>query len=238
MLNEVSQTPVSFGIIAALEPECLAFKERIQNPKRSTVGSLEFIQGDLNGQSVVLLQCGFGKVNAAIATSLMIKQFSPQYVINIGSAGGFASDLNIGDVIISSSVVHHDVDVTGLGYELGQVPGCEVVFNADEKLQKLALTAEMSPYKIRSGKIISGDSFVHHRDQLEKIHKHFPDADVIEMEGASVAQSCTILGTKFLIVRSVSDCVYDENNSVDFHEFLPIAAKNSLSVVSHILENF
>ncbi len=228
---------MDFGIIAAMEEEAQAFKQQMQNTKTHKIYHLEFITGIFFGKKVTLLQSGIGKVNAAIATAILIDEFSPQFIINTGSAGGFAEDLSIGDVIISSSVAHHDVDVTAFEhYEIGQVPGSAPFFTADENLQNLALKAKVDGYKIRHGHIVSGDSFVHKKSQLQKIQTSFPNADVIEMEAAAIAQTATLMNTPFVIIRSVSDLVNKEGNEMDFQAFLPIAAQNSFTIVSAILE--
>ena len=87
---------------------------------------------------MILLKSGIGKVNAAVSTTLLLDRFQPDYVINTGSAGGFHHSLNVGDIVISTDVRHHDVDVTIFDYEYGQVPGLPAAFIADEKLVKLA----------------------------------------------------------------------------------------------------
>lgn len=228
---------IAFGIIAAMEAECEAFKRQMNNKTTTKIGGLDFITGDLLGQHIVLVQSDVGKVNAAFATTLMIKEFSPAYVINTGSAGGFAPDLNVGDVIISAYVGYHDVDVTAFGYEMGQVPRQNPLFEASKPLQNIALKAEVKGHKIRLGSILSGDSFVHDKNQLQKIQAFFPNADAIEMEAAAIAQICTLMDVPYIIIRSISDLVNKDDNNMDFKEFLPIAAQNSLDVVAYILKN-
>lgn len=75
-----------------------------------------------------MLRSGIGKVNAAMSTSILLVKYKPDYVINTGSAGGFHPQLNVGDIVISDEVRHHDVDVTAFGYEYGQVPQLSACF--------------------------------------------------------------------------------------------------------------
>ncbi len=229
---------INFGIIAAMEAECEAFKQQMQQKETIYMAGLNYMKGELLGQKIILLQSGIGKVNAAIGTSLMIKEFNPKYIINTGSSGGFADDLNIGDVIIASEAGYHDVDATAFGYEIGQIPGQETMFKSSKKLQDIALKADAGKYNLRLGSIVSGDSFIHDPKQLQKIQKLFPTIDAIEMEAAAVGQVCASMGVKFIAIRSISDLVNKDDNSMDFQEFLPIAAKNSLAVVSYILQNY
>ncbi len=230
---------VEFGIIAAMETECKALEAIMENIQEHVCASMVFLEGELYGRKIVLLQCGIGKVSAAVGTTLLIEKFSPQYIINTGSAGGFAQDLKIGDIIVSEKVAYHDVDLTSFNhYKIGQMAGCEPEFIANSSL--LQTVAKISPtdqtVSMRKGIIVSGDSFISDKKQQQKIQKDFPEADVIEMEAAAIAHTCMIFNVPFIVVRSVSDLINVEGNHIDFHEFLPIAAKNSLDIVSQILQ--
>ena len=110
---------------------------------------------------MILTLSGIGKVAAAVATTLLLERFSPDCVINTGSAGGFDPALNVGDLVISSEVRHHDVDVTAFGYELGQVPRMPAAFVADPHLVKLAQSAvaQVPELHCKKGLICTGDQF-------------------------------------------------------------------------------
>ena len=116
------------GIIGAMEPEVAILKAALKNSTTSNYGGYEFYQGLLNDTEVVIVQSGIGKVAAALATALLIDKFSPDYVVNTGSAGGFDQSLKVGDVVISSEVRYHDVDLTVFGYEIGQLPANPATF--------------------------------------------------------------------------------------------------------------
>lgn len=230
---------IEFGIIAAMEAECEALKTAMNDIKEHQYGQMTFWQGMFNGRNIVLSQCGIGKVAAAVGTTLLIEKFSPKYIINTGSAGGFAADLNIGDIIVSEKMAYHDVDLTSFDhYVIGQMAGCEPEFYADNNLLETAanITPSDSKVKLRKGFIVSGDSFISAMEQQQKIQQDFPTADVIEMEAAAIAHTCVLLNTPFIAIRSVSDVINRQGNHIDFHEFLPIAAKNSLDIVSQILQ--
>ncbi len=225
-----------FGIIAAMREECENFILVMKNTQTSQIGHIIITEGQYLGHHVIVICCGIGKVNAAVAATLLIKEFNPDYIINTGSAGGFAKDLNIGDVIIAKAAAFHDVDVTVFGYEYGQLPGQPLWFESDSYLHNMAQNGILSQdnHRIRSGNVISGDSFISQKQQLIKLHERFSDADIIDMEAAAIAQVCHIFQKPLLVVRSVSDLVHKEN-PMDFKEFLPRAAQNALDVVTHII---
>src|SRR5699024_6742681 len=102
--------------------------------KEETIANSLFVEGKLFGKEVVLLKSGIGKVNAAMGATIMHERYAPSHVINTGSAGGFAEKLKVGDVIISTEVVYHDVDVTAFNYAYGQVPKMPETFKADSVL--------------------------------------------------------------------------------------------------------
>ena len=110
------------AIIGAMEEEVTILRDKLENLKQETIAGSEFNIGTLNGVDVIVLKSGIGKVNAAMSTTILLEKFKPDYVINTGSAGGYHEELNVGDVVISTEVRHHDVDVTIFGYEYGQVP--------------------------------------------------------------------------------------------------------------------
>src|SRR5690606_22914425 len=113
---------MKIAIIGAMEEEVTLLREKIEGREQEVIAGCEFTTGMMDDAEVVLLRSGIGKVNAAMSTAILLERFKPDYVINTGSAGGFNPDLNVGDVVISTEVRHHDVDVTAFGYEYGQVP--------------------------------------------------------------------------------------------------------------------
>ena len=124
---------MKIGIIGAMEQEVAILKSAITEMTEVKKGGCTFFSGQLNGVDVVLLQSGIGKVAAAVGTSILLSEYQPDVVLNTGSAGGFDSTLNLGDVVISTEVRHHDADVTAFGYEIGQMAGQPAAFQADAK---------------------------------------------------------------------------------------------------------
>src|SRR4051812_41356181 len=109
---------MKIAIIGAMEQEVEILREKIERPSTETVAGCEFIEGTIGQHDIVLVKSGIGKVNAAIATTLLIQQYTPDVVLNTGSAGGFKESLEVGTVVISDVVRHHDVDATAFGYEI------------------------------------------------------------------------------------------------------------------------
>lgn len=229
---------IQVGIIAAMEEECKGLISLMQDRNETQIGSFIFHTGVLEGKTSCLLQCGIGKVNAAVGTALMIHSWHPSYILNTGVAGGFLPTLKIGDIVLSTEVLHHDVDVTIFDYKIGQLPGGPETYLADEKLLKIAsaLTPQDPGIHLIPGKIASGDIFVHKDEQIQKIRKDFSDVAAVDMESAAIAQVCHSFRTPFLIIRSISDVTGDEENHISYDEFMPIAAKNSIDMVRKILK--
>jgi len=228
------------GIIAAMEEEARGLIALMEEKTEAVRGSFTYVSGRLFGKSAVLLQCGIGKVNAAVGTALMISEWAPAYILNTGSAGGFRKGLKIGDIILSEEVLHHDADAEVFGYAPGQVPGMPVTFRGDGGLLACALNQkpENPEVHLTGGIIASGDAFISRDDQIGRIKDVFPLVAACEMEAAAVAQTCHLFKTPFLIIRSVSDVVGDEDNHMAFDEFLPIAARNSMDIVGKIIKAY
>ena len=226
------------GIIGALAPEVAQLRAQMEGARTTEKAGFRFDQGRLAGVDVVVVQSDIGKVNAAIGTTLLLNDFAPDRVINTGSAGGFDTSLEIGDLVISDRVCHHDVDVTPFGYEPGQVPGQPACFLADDALMELAQSAaERLPERIqtRVGLIASGDRFMHAPDDVRRVRETFPDLMAVEMEGAAIAQACHRFGVPFVIIRALSD-IPGKDNVPDFDQFLPLAAERSARLVVEMLK--
>ena len=228
---------MNVGIIGAMEPEVKILREAMQNPQVLTKAGFTFYTGELAGNTVTIVQSGIGKVASTIATTLLIDNFNPDCVINTGSAGGFDPSLSVGDVVISSEVRHHDVDVTAFGYEIGQVPQMPAGFAAHPKLVEAAeqTIAQISEVKTLVGLICTGDSFMCDPVRIDKARSDFPTMLAVEMEGASIAQTCFALNTPFVVIRSMSDIAGKESPQ-SFEEYLETASINSSKMVVALLE--
>jgi len=231
------------GIIGAMEDELSLLCETMGKYFTQKIGNFEFFTGKIEGKEVTLLRCGIGKVNAAVGCASLVHRFKPACVINTGSAGGINPELKVGDAIVSSGLVYHDVDVTAFNYAPGQLPGQPQIFPVDEKLICLAETAvdELKSEKIlpadfnhRRGIIGSGDVFMHKPESIENVRRVFPEIAAVEMEGAAIAHCCALFSTPVLVIRSLSDIAGTES-PISFKEFLPVASKHSAQIVMRIV---
>lgn len=225
------------AIIGAMEQEVTALRDKLTNLETYAFAGCEFYSGQLNGHEVVLTRSGIGKVAAATATTVVLQRYQPDAVINTGSAGGFNPTLKIGDVVISSELAHHDVDVTGFGYEIGQLPANPARFAADEKLISAAETAakKVTDHQVIRGLITSGDIFMCQPERINLARQQFPDMEAVEMEGAAIAQVCYQAKIPFVVIRALSDIAGKESPQ-SFDEFLVTAAKNSGALVEALLD--
>lgn len=225
------------AIIGAMEEEVNLLRNELSERKDTVIAGYHFYEGLLNSVPVVILKSGIGKVNAAVGTTLLLDRFKPDAVINTGSAGGFKAGLKVGDVVVSTEVRHHDVDVTAFGYEYGQVPGMPAAYTADQHLIETAeqVIHRLTDVQVVHGLIATGDSFIHDSERAADIRKHFPEVAAVEMEAAPIAQVCHQFGVPFVVTRSISDSA-DEEASLSFDEFLAIASINSAKMVMEIVK--
>ncbi|SRR5699024_3271181 len=227
---------VKVAIIGAMEEEVTILRDQMENRQLTTIANCEFIEGTVNGTDVVLVRSGIGKVNAAMATSLLLEKFNPDYVLNTGSAGGFAADLEVGSVVISDEVVHHDVNVTAFGYKHGQVPQMPATFMSNETLIRFAKEAveEIGEHTYGTGLIASSDTFMSDPEHVAEVRALFPEMIAAEMEAAAVAQVCYQFEKPFVVIRALSD-IAGKEAPMSFDEFLPIAAKHSSEIVLRVI---
>ena len=223
---------MKIGILGAMDQEVALLKDTLNNATEQQIAHLTFYSGTLNGIDIVLVKCGIGKVAAAVATTILIHHFGPDYVVNTGSAGGFDTSLSIGDIVIGNGVQHHDVDITHFGYELGQAVGMPTVFECDDTLVNAAeeAAAETLAVKTIRGLICTGDAFIGSDEAAARLRESFPAIGASEMEGAAIAQASYMLDTPFLVIRSLSD-IAGKTSTVSFNTYLETAAKNSAELV-------
>ncbi|MDX8341928.1 5'-methylthioadenosine/S-adenosylhomocysteine nucleosidase [Rossellomorea sp. YZS02] len=229
---------MKIAIIGAMEEEVALLRENISSPAVETIAGCEYTSGTMNDKEVILLRSGIGKVNAAMSTAVLLQHFKPDFIINTGSAGGFDPSLNVGDVVISTEVRHHDVDVTAFGYEYGQVPQLPAAFTADEKLKQTAIDSvrELGDVQVVSGLIATGDSFMNDPKRVEAIRDKFTGLQAVEMEAAAIAQVAHQFGVPFVIIRSLSDIAGKESD-VSFDQYLEKAALHSAKMVMSIVKS-
>jgi len=222
-------------IITATDEEIEAIKAKFKNLEEIKIKDLKCWIGKSNEKKYILTKAGIGKVNAARVTQLLIDSFDFEYVINIGAAGAVNELLEIGDIVIGEKLVQHDFDTTAFGDERGYITGVGKYFESNEKLIKACSEViENSKINIKSifGIIATGDVFCTKNEIKEYIRNDFK-ADCVEMEGAAIAQVCTLNRIPFLVIRSISDKL-NGNNQIDYNEFAKLAAERVANFVLKI----
>lgn len=224
------------AIIGAMAQEVALLQKAMTNCEETKLAGTTIYQGSLEGKPVVLMQCGIGKVNAAIGTAILLNHFHATSVINTGSAGALSDELQVGDVVIADKLLHHDVDVTAFGYTIGQMAQMPEYYMADTQLVNSALNAAHTfPHaNVHSGLITSGDQFIHSESVRKHIKQLFPSALAVEMEAAAIAQVCYRFDVPFVIIRAISDNANGDAD-VSFDQFLEMAAKHSAAMVRSLL---
>lgn len=222
---------MKIGVIGALEPEIKVLLSEMGHPEVQKHGIVEYYTGHIADAEIMLVRSGVGKVAAAIATTILIQNFAPDYVVNTGSAGGLDTTLNVGDIVFADEVYHHDVDVTQFGFELGQVYQMPATYSCAPELITAAETAarSLSCRSVR-GQIATGDAFMGTDESVAKLRELFPQTTAVEMEGAAIGQTCYSLNTPFIIIRSLSDIAGKESHET-FLTYLEKAGKQSAQLV-------
>lgn len=225
------------GIIGAMDEEVEQIVQVMGVEKEEVKASMTFKAGKLEGKEVVIVRSGIGKVNAAVCTQILVDDFGVDYVINTGIAGSLNAKIDIGDIVISSDVLHHDVDATGFGYAVGQIPRMDTLsFQADEQLIELAKAAckkVVPSIGAHVGRVVSGDQFISDKAIKDKITANFKGY-CTEMEGAAIAQAAYLNKVPFLILRAISDKA-DDSATVDYPTFEKQAIANSVLLIKELV---
>ncbi len=219
------------GIIGAMELEVETLVASLEGRNAKTISGSTFYEGKLEGLDVVVVQCGVGKVNAAICAQVLISCFGVTHLVNTGIAGSLCADLDIGDLLVSTDAMYHDFDCVHFGYEFGKVPGMDTVsFPADRHRMELAYNAAeaVNPGHTKYGRVASGDQFVAEKDLKERIIANTQGL-CTEMEGAAIAQTAYRSRIPFVILRAISDKA-DDSAEMDYPTFERIAAHRCAQV--------
>lgn len=226
------------GIIGAMELEVDTLKAQMAVASRTTKAGMEFFEGTLGQAQVVVVRCGIGKVNAAMCVQILVDLFQVTHVINTGVAGSLNADLDIGDIVISQDVIHHDMDVRVFGYAPGQVPQLDTLaFPGDETLIRLALSSceEANPgLHTAVGRVVSGDQFISGKEIKNRLITEF-HADCTEMEGAAIAHAAYLNGIPFVVIRAISDKA-DDSAEMDYPTFEREAAGHCARLVEVLVK--
>ena len=229
------------GIIGAMEEEVAELKKDMQIDETIEQAGMVFCKGSLGGKDVVIVRSGIGKVNAGICAQILVDRFGVDTLINTGIAGSLDAQIDIGDMVISTDALHHDMDATIFGDPAGQIPRMDTLsFPADEKLVKklirLAVEAneEANPdIHTFTGRVVSGDQFISDKDVKERISSLFHPM-CVEMEGAGIAQAAYLNKVSYVIIRAISDKA-DNSATMDYPTFEKKAIAHSVRLMKELL---
>ncbi len=224
---------MKIGILCAMSVEYKQMAAMMSHQERRQIGPHTFLEGQIGSNTVVLLQCGIGKVNAAAGVTSLIMNYKPQCVISTGVAGGIDTRLQVMDVVAGSRVAYHDVDC-GPDYDPGQVQDLPRIFEGDSALLRKIRAMEKT-VKIVEGLICTGDQFITDPQQLCRIKTMWPDALAVDMESASIAQVCHLFKIPFLSFRIISDTPSVDKHFEQYLNFWDTMADKSFTVTKEFL---
>ncbi|MEY4480764.1 MAG: hypothetical protein RLZZ267_1442 [Bacillota bacterium] len=220
-----------------MDEEIRLLLEQLTNTRQVYKASTVYYQGQLWGHDVVICKSGVGKVNAAVCTQSLIDTFAVEAILFTGVAGAVSATLRIGDIVVSSDCMYHDMDARALGFAVGEIPYATTsVFTADAELVQAAVDAGHRMYpelQVEVGRVLSGDQFIADRAHVAFLREEL-GGSCTEMEGAAVAHVCVMNAVPFVIVRSMSDQA-DGSAHTNFAEFTVTAAKHSLGIIEGML---
>ena len=226
------------GIIGAMDEEVAKIKEQMEDVETKQIASMEFLKGTVKGHPVVVVRSGIGKVNAAMCTQILADIYHVDAVINTGIAGSLNADINIGDIVLSTDALEHDMDAVAFGYPVGQIPRMDTLsFKADEQLRKTAkkICEKVNPdVTVFEGRVVSGDQFISDKQKKEWLIENFAGY-CTEMEGAAIAHAAYLNDIPFLIIRAISDKA-DDSASVDYPAFEAKAIEHSVRLLLALCE--
>ena len=226
------------GIICAMQIEADGILALCENKEETVKYGMTFTRGTLCGKELVVVVCGIGKVNAAMCAATLINDYQPSLVMNSGVAGALSPVVSIGDIVVGTKAVEHDMNTTALGDKQGEVSfptGKVLFFECDAAASRLLaeVCADLEDTKTVSGIIASGDVFISDRSKRQLLNDRF-GALACEMEGAAIGHVCVCCGVSYVILRAISDDM-DENKGMDFVKFCALAAKKTVRAVKEFV---
>lgn len=228
-----------YGIITAMQEEMQEIQKLMKEISFIEIYGLNFIEGKISDKTIVLVEAGVGKVNAARTTQILIDKFDIDTIINVGSAGAANGKLNIGDIVIGKKLVQHDFDITAFGHPKGYISNAGQYFDSNnqlvEQMEKAIKDLENKDFNILVGTIASGDIFCTDSNMKEKIRNKFI-ADAIEMEGAAIAQVCQLDNVPFIVIRGISDSP-NGKNKITFEQYLKKASQRCAKIIEKFFKN-
>lgn len=222
---------MKIGIIVAMRKELDLLLPLLQDSEESCMSGFEFHCGKMGRHDVMVMQCGIGKVNAAMGALMLVNHFAPNFVINSGVAGGADKSVNVMDVVAGEKVSYHDV-WCGPESELGRVQGLPLYFEGSSKLLELLPASG----DIHKGLICSGDQFIDTMDEVSRIKGNFPEALAVDMESGAIAQVCYQCSVPFLALRVISDSPgASHDNTRQYLDFWTDAPRETFKLVKDII---
>ncbi len=184
--------------------------------------------------SVIAMCSGIGKVAMAYRLGRMMSTFQIDEIINVGVAGSISNQLKPFDTLIATSVAYNDVDVVDFGYHKYQMCGMPLYFIPDEEGVKKAMS--LQDERIKTGLIISGDSFISKRNLPSSFYEDFDNPVAVDMESAAVGQVSYMAKIPFMIIRSISDDASgNEVNKEQYDQNVAQAARRAYEVVWQVI---
>lgn len=226
---------MKIGIIVAMDKEFKQLQTLLDNPLSESDGIFTYVKGELAGNEIIMMQCGIGKVNAAIGATSLILRYKPSLVISTGVAGGASIKLNVQDIVVSTHCRYHDA-YCGKECEKGQLLGQPVVYSSPEKLVKTALDSAPEDVHLVAGETVTGDWFVDSKDKIRSILSDFPEAMAVDMESAAIAHTCHLHNVDFISYRIISDIPLKDTDASQYFDFWERLANGSFSATKNFLE--
>lgn len=223
------------GIIGAMTTEVETLVSSMENAASKEIADSTFYEGMLEGLPAVIVQCGVGKVNAALCAQILCTAFGVTHLVNTGIAGSLCAQLDIGDLVVSQDAMYHDFDCVHFGYPYGKVPGMDTLaFPANEGLMAYAFSAAeaVHPGHTKIGRVASGDQFIAEQSRKDFIIEK-TQALCTEMEGAAIAQTAYRNHVPFVIIRAISDKA-DNSAEMDYPTFETLSAHRCAQVTSRM----
>ena len=206
----------------------------ISGTTAKTIDGYTFHSGTIGTNQITVMQCGIGKVNAAVGTISLLNNFEPDLVINTGVAGGADKSVNVMDIIIGENIAHHDV-WCGPGTVYGEASGYPLYFKSDARIMELV--SETGNIRIKKGLICSGDKFIADIEEVNYIKANFGNALAVDMESASIAQVCHLRNIPFFCIRVISDSPgANHDNIAQYENFWEEAPKQTFSIINDLLK--
>ncbi|MGN0496646.1 MAG: 5'-methylthioadenosine/adenosylhomocysteine nucleosidase [Lachnospiraceae bacterium] len=226
------------GIIGAMDEEVAKIKNEMEDVTVTKKAGMDFYKGVISGHPVVVVRSGIGKVNAGMCTQILVDDYNIDAVINTGIAGSLNADINIGDIVLSTDTLEHDMDAVNFGYPLGQIPRMDTLsFGADENLRRIAkeVCKQVNPdVNVFEGRIVSGDQFISDKEKKNWLIDNFAGF-CTEMEGAAIGHAAYLNKIPFLIIRAISDKA-DDSATMDYPTFEAKAIEHSVKLLLALCE--